>query len=137
MLDGVELMSQVQISADESSSSTKTNGANQRKAKAGPFRNKCTGGKLAANGRKFNLLDKKEEEIAKRFKIVLTEKPNLQEAAERSRNRQYFRCCFCCRSHINSHNQVRGHRIGSSHSGAEEYPRGKTQTKGGTRINHS
>ena len=28
----------------------------------------------------------------------------------------------CC-SHINPHNQVRGHRTGSSHSGAEEYPR--------------
>ena len=28
-----------------------------------------------------------------------------------------------------SHNQVRGHRTDSSHSGAEEYPRGKTQTK--------
>ena len=25
-------------------------------------------------------------------------------------------------SHINSHNQVRGHRTGSRHSGAEEYP---------------
>ena len=34
----------------------------------------------------------------------------------------------CCCSHINSHNQVRGHRTGSSHSGAEEYPREKTQT---------
>ena len=33
-------------------------------------------------------------------------------------------------SHINSHNQVRGHRTGSSHSGAEEYPREKhTQPK--------
>ena len=30
--------------------------------------------------------------------------------------------CCCC-SHINSHNQVCGHRTGSSHSGAEEYPR--------------
>ena len=30
-------------------------------------------------------------------------------------------CCCCCCSHINSHNQVRGHRTGSSHSGAEEY----------------
>ena len=30
---------------------------------------------------------------------------------------------------MNSHNQVRGHRAGSSHSGAEEYPREKTQTK--------
>ena len=38
-------------------------------------------------------------------------------------------CCCCCCSHINSHNQVRGHRTGSSHSGAEEYPREKTQTK--------
>ena len=35
--------------------------------------------------------------------------------------------CCCC-SHINSHNQVRGHRTGSSHSGDEEYPREKTQT---------
>ena len=32
-----------------------------------------------------------------------------------------LRCCCC--SHINSNNQVRGHRTGSSHSGAEEYPR--------------
>ena len=30
-----------------------------------------------------------------------------------------------CWSHINSHDQVRGHRTGSSHSGAEEYPREK------------
>ena len=30
---------------------------------------------------------------------------------------------------VNSHNQVRGHRTGSSHSGVEEYPREKTQTK--------
>ena len=42
---------------------------------------------------------------------------------------------FCF--HINSRNQVRGHRTGSSHSGAEEYLREKTQTKGGTRIYHS
>ena len=42
--------------------------------------------------------------------------------------------CCCC-SHINSHNQVRGHRTGSSHSGAEEYPREKTHTtQGGTRL---
>ena len=48
------------------------------------------------------------------------------------------RCCCCCCSHINSRNQVRGHRTGSSHSGAEEYPREKhKQTKGGTRIYHS
>ena len=38
-------------------------------------------------------------------------------------------CCCCCCSHINSHNQVHGHRTGSSHSGAEEYPqREKAQT---------
>ena len=41
-------------------------------------------------------------------------------------------CVFikdCC-SQFNSHNQVRGHRTGSSHSGAEEYPREKhTQPK--------
>ena len=36
------------------------------------------------------------------------------------------RSCSCCCSHINSHNQVRGHRTGSSHSGAEEYPRENT-----------
>ena len=30
--------------------------------------------------------------------------------------------CCCC-SHIDSHNQVRGHRAGSSYPGAEEYPR--------------
>ena len=42
---------------------------------------------------------------------------------------------YCCCSHINSHNQVRGHRTGSSQSGAEEYPREKhKQTKGGTRL---
>ena len=47
-------------------------------------------------------------------------------------------CCCCCCSHMNSHNQVRGHRTGSSHSGAEEYPEEKhKQTKGGTRIYHS
>ena len=40
----------------------------------------------AANGGKFNLLHEKEEKIAKGFKIVLAEKPNLQEAAEQSRN---------------------------------------------------
>ena len=43
----------------------------------------------------------------------------------------------CCCFHFNSHNQVRGHRTGSSHSGAEEYPGEKTQTKGGTRIYYS
>ena len=37
-------------------------------------------------------------------------------------------CILICCSHINSHNQVRGHRTGSSHSGAEECPRKKTQT---------
>ena len=47
-------------------------------------------------------------------------------------------CCCCCCSHINSHNQVRGHRTGSSHSVAEEYPREKTHTtQGDTRIYHS
>ena len=34
----------------------------------------------------------------------------------------------CCCSHIISRNQVRGHRTDSSHSGAEEYPRRKTQS---------
>ena len=36
--------------------STKTYGGKQRKAKAGLFRKYCTGGKLAGNGKKFNLL---------------------------------------------------------------------------------
>ena len=57
----------------------------QRKAKAGPFRKEGTRGKLAENGRKFHLLRNKEEKIAKAFKVVLAEKPNLQEAAEKSR----------------------------------------------------
>ena len=46
----------------------------------------------------------------------------------------FFRASFllllfvvCC-SHINSHNQVRGHRAGPSHSGVEDYPRKKIQT---------
>ena len=41
--------------------------------------------------------------------------------------RKMSRCrrCCCC-SHINAHNQVRGHRTGSSHSGAGEYPRENT-----------
>ena len=38
---------------------------------------------------KFNLLDKKEEKIAKRFKIVLAQKPNVQEAAERQKTGNY------------------------------------------------
>ena len=80
-------MSQAEISADETSCKYKTNIGNQRKAKAGPFRNTCTGGKLAAHGRKCNLLHKKQErKIAKKIKLVLEEKPNLQEAAEKSRN---------------------------------------------------
>ena len=33
----------------------------------------------------------------------------------------YIIVVCCCYSHINSHNQARGHRTGSSHSGAEEY----------------
>ena len=42
-------------------------------------------------------------------------------------------CCCCCYSHINSHDQVRGYRTNSSHSGAEEYPREISQTtQGGT-----
>ena len=36
----------------------------------------------------------------------------------------YLWQCCCC-SHINSHNQVRSHRTGFSHSGAEKYPREK------------
>ena len=52
-----------------------------------------------------------------------------------SRRRRCCCCCCCCCSHMNSHNQVRGHTTGSSHSGAEEYPREKhKQTKGGARI---
>ena len=35
---------------------------------------------------------------------------------------------------VNWHNQVRGHRTGSSHSGVEEYPKNKThENKSGTR----
>ena len=37
-------------------------------------------------------------------------------------------CCCSSSSHIHSHNQVRGHRTGSSNSGAEEYPWEKAQT---------
>ena len=37
-------------------------------------------------------------------------------------------CCCCCCSYINSDYQVRRHKTDSSHSGAEEYPREKTQT---------
>ena len=37
-------------------------------------------------GNLVSLLHKKEEKIAKKFKIVLAEKPNLQEAAEKSTN---------------------------------------------------
>ena len=44
-------------------------------------------------------------------------------------------CCSlgcCCCSHIDSHNQVRGQRTGSSHSGVEEHPSEKIlQTKSG------
>ena len=38
---------------------------------------------------------------------------------------EFVHCCWCC-FHIISHNQVRGYRTGSSHSGAEEYPSKKT-----------
>ena len=41
-------------------------------------------------------------------------------------NRGQLLHIYCCCSHMNSHNQVRGHRTGSSHSGMEEYPREKT-----------
>ena len=34
----------------------------------------------------------------------------------------------CCCPHITSHNEVRGHKTGFSHSGAEEYPREKHKT---------
>ena len=41
-----------------------------------------------------------------------------------------FCCCFCCCCyHINSHNQVRGHKTCSSHSGVEEYPRETNTSK--------
>ena len=43
---------------------------------------------------------------------------------QKCRTPEFQQVCICC-SHINSHNQVRGHRTGSSHSGAEEYPREK------------
>ena len=64
----------------------------------------------------------------------------VQTVCDRHSIRAYYWACVlindcCCCSHINSHNQVRGHRTGSSHSGAEEYPRKKhEQTKGGARI---
>ena len=37
-------------------------------------------------------------------------------------------CCCCCCSHLNSHNQVRGHRTGFTYSGAEEDPTENAQT---------
>ena len=48
------------------------------------------------------------------------------------------RCCCCCCYHINSQNQVYGHRTGSSHPEVEEYPTEKhtNKTRSGTRINH-
>ena len=81
-------MSQTEISANMAKlrARTKENGGNRRKDGAGPFRRYCTGEKLAANGRKFNLLHKKKEKIGKKFNIALAEKANLQEAAEKSRN---------------------------------------------------
>ena len=36
-------------------------------------------------------------------------------------------CCFCC-SRFSFHNQVRGHRTGSNHSGAEKNANNKAQT---------
>ena len=55
-----------------------------------------------------------------------------------SRKTYHLLFVVVCWSHINSHNQVRGHNPGSSHSGAEEYPRENTHTtQGGTRIYHS
>ena len=47
----------------------------------------------------------------------------MKTKADRQLKRVKLLCCCC--SHINSHNQVRGHRTGSSQSGAEEYPREK------------
>ena len=44
------------------------------------------------------------------------------------RQRQTAEVGCCCRSDINSNKKVRDHRTGSSHSGADEYPRGKTRT---------
>ena len=52
----------------------------------------------------------------------------LARRGARAQSNQEGHCCCCCCSRINSHNQVRGHRTGSSHSGAEEYPRERTQT---------
>ena len=46
-------------------------------------------------------------------------------------------CCCCC--HVNSHNQVRDHGTGSSHSGVKEYPNPGNkhdQNKSGTFIYH-
>ena len=45
---------------------------------------------MAASGRKFNPLDKKEEnKFAKKFKIMLAGNPNLQQTAERSRKNSH------------------------------------------------
>ena len=44
---------------------------------------------------------------------------------------------MCSCYHVNLHNQVRGHRIGSSHSGVETCPWKKIKRfKSGTRIYH-
>ena len=58
-------------------------------------------------------------------KVVCTRDLFGETLDSRAPTRQNIPCCCCC-SHINSHNQVRGHRTGSSHSGAEEYPRENT-----------
>ena len=79
-----------------------------------------------------------EEDAESRCQVRRTTKHQTRLTRTREvDNETRTRWSFCC-SHINSHNQVRGHRTGSSHSGAGEYPRGKhKQTKGGTRIYHS
>ena len=81
-------------------------------------------GKKEQRKKKENIKERKErqgsEKNEKRF-VVLARfsvfPPQLASAC--SHHTEVVVCCCC--SHINSHNQVRGHRTGSSHSGAEEY----------------
>ena len=46
-------------------------------------------------------------------RLIHDRSANLHKSATKSR--------LCCCSRISSHNRVRGHRTGSSHSGDEEY----------------
>ena len=57
------------------------------------------------------------------FAEAIHESPNVEETWVVHRVRIIFSCCCCSR--INSHNQVRGHRTGSSPSGGGKYPKEK------------